>query len=93
MIVVTPARPGPFTPEGAAELAEAYVEPTARGEGVSRVLLATAQAWAYGHGYRHLTASWPTASPLAAGHWPALGFAPVTYRLCRVIDTSGPVMI
>lgn len=92
MIVVTPARPGPFTPEGAAELAEAYVEPTARGEGVSRVLLATAQAWAYGQGYRHLTAAWPTASTLAAGHWPALGFTPVTYRLCRVIDTSGPAV-
>ncbi|MDI5966091.1 GNAT family N-acetyltransferase [Streptomyces sp. SL13] len=89
MVVVTPARPGPFTPQDTAELAEAYVEPTARGEGVSRVLLATAQAWAFGHGYRQLTASWPTASPLAAGHWPTLGFTPVTYRLCRVIDTTG----
>lgn len=86
MIVVTPARSGPFTPEETAELAEAYVEPNARGEGVSRVLLATALAWAYGRGYRQVTASWPTASPLAAGHWPTLGFVPVTYRLCRVVD-------
>ncbi len=89
MILVTPAAPGPFTPEGTAELAEAYVEPTARGEGVSRVLLATALAWAFGHGYRQLAAGWPSTSPLAAGHWPGLGFTPVTYRLCRVIDTSG----
>lgn len=86
MIILTPARTGPFTPEETAELAEAYVEPNARGEGVSRVLLATAAAWAYGRGYRQVTASWPTASPLAAGHWPTLGFAPVTYRLCRVVD-------
>ena len=86
MMIITPARTGPFTPEDTAELAEAYVEPTARGEGVSRVLLATALAWAYGRGYRQLTASWPTASVLAAGHWPALGFSPVTYRLCRVVD-------
>jgi GNAT superfamily N-acetyltransferase len=86
MMILTPARPGPFTPEDTAELSEAYVEPNARGEGVSRVLLATALAWAYGRGYRQITASWPTASPLAAGHWPELGFTPVTYRLCRVID-------
>ena len=49
-------------------------------------LLAPALAWAYDRGYRQVTASWPTASPLAAGHWPALGFAPVAYRLCRVLD-------
>ncbi len=87
MLVLTPARPGPFTPESAVELAEAYVEPNARGEGVSRVLLATALAWAYDRGHRHMTANWPTASPLAAGHWPALGFTPVGYRLCRVVDS------
>ncbi|MEU1624714.1 GNAT family N-acetyltransferase [Streptomyces sp. NPDC020096] len=87
MVVLTPARPGPFTSESAVELAEAYVEPNARGEGVSRVLLATALAWAYDRGYRHITANWPTGSPLAAGHWPALGFTPVAYRLCRVIDS------
>lgn len=86
MILLTPARTGPFTPEETAELSEAYVEPNARGEGVSRVLLATALAWAYGRGYRQVTAAWPTASPLAAGHWPTLGFTPVTYRLCRVVD-------
>jgi len=86
MIVLTPAAAGPFTSEGTAELAEAYVEPTARGEGVSRVLLATALAWAFGRGYRQLTAAWPSGSPLAAGHWPSLGFTPVTYRLCRVLD-------
>jgi GNAT superfamily N-acetyltransferase len=86
MIVLTPAATGPFTPEETAELSTAYVEPNSRGEGVSRVLLATAVAWAYGRGYRQITATWPTASPLAAGHWPTLGFAPVTYRLCRVID-------
>ncbi|MCQ4041112.1 GNAT family N-acetyltransferase [Streptantibioticus rubrisoli] len=87
MVVLTPAQPGPFTPQSAVELAEAYVEPDARGEGVSRVLLATALAWAYDRGYRHMAANWPTASPLAAGHWPAFGFTPVAYRLCRVIDS------
>ncbi len=86
MMILTPARTGPFTPEETAELSEAYVEPNARGEGISRVLLATALAWAYGRGYRQLTATWPTASPLTAGHWPTLGFSPVTYRLCRVVD-------
>ncbi|MCQ4080072.1 GNAT family N-acetyltransferase [Streptomyces sp. RB6PN25] len=86
LVVLTPARPGPFTPEQSAELAEAYVEPSARGEGVSRVLLATALAWAYDRGYRQVTAAWPTASPLAAGHWPKLGFTPVGYRLCRILD-------
>ncbi|PWI42207.1 GNAT family N-acetyltransferase [Streptomyces sp. ICBB 8177] len=86
MIVLTPAPPDPFTPEPAAELAEAHVEPSSRGEGVSRVLLATALAWAYGRGYRHVAATWPTASRLSAGHWPSLGFTPIAYRLCRVLD-------
>ncbi len=86
MVVLVPAAPGPFVPQAAVELAEAYVEPSSRGEGVSRVLLATALAWAYDRGYRYVTAGWPTASPLAAGHWPAIGFTPVAYRLCRVLD-------
>jgi GNAT superfamily N-acetyltransferase len=86
MVLLTPAAPGPVVPEGCAELAEAYTVPAARGEGVSRVLLATALAWAYDNGYRHMTARWDAASPLAAGHWPAVGFKPVAFRLRRVLD-------
>ncbi|WP_431951565.1 N-acetyltransferase family protein [Actinacidiphila sp. bgisy167] len=86
MVVLTPAASGPVVPDGCVELAEAYVTQAARGEGISRVLLATALAWAYDSGYRHITASWPAASPVSAGHWPAVGFRPVAYRLQRILD-------
>lgn len=86
MVLVVPATPDPVIPESCVALAEAYVEPAARGEGISRVLLATALAWAYDNGHRYMSARWHTASPLAAGHWPAVGFRPVAYRLCRTLD-------
>ncbi|MDX6351886.1 MAG: hypothetical protein QOF84_6676 [Streptomyces sp.] len=86
MVLLTPAQPSPVLPEPCVELAEAYVAPSARGEGISRILLATALAWAYDNGYRHITARWHAASPVAAGHWPAVGFKPVAYRLQRVLD-------
>lgn len=86
MVLLIPATPGPDTPQTCLELAEAYVEPSARGEGVSRVLLATAVAWAYDHGYRHIGARWHPASRLAAGHWPAVGFDVTACRLTRVLD-------
>jgi GNAT superfamily N-acetyltransferase len=86
MMIVTPTVPGPLLPDACAELAEAYTVPAARGEGISRVLLATAVAWAYDNGYRHITARWDAASPLTAGHWPAVGFRPVAYRMRRVLD-------
>lgn len=86
MVVLSPAAPGPVVPDGCVELVEAYVTHAARGEGISRVLLATALAWAYDSGYRHITASWPAGSPVSAAHWPAVGFRPVAYRLQRVLD-------
>lgn len=86
MVVLIPAEPGPVVPEGCVELVEAYVTHVARGEGISRVLLATALAWAYDHGYRHITASWSAGSPVSAANWPAVGFRPVAYRLQRVLD-------
>jgi len=86
MVLVVPATPDPVIPESCVALAEAYVEPSARGEGISRVLLATALAWAYDNGHRYMSARWHSASPLAAGHWPAVGFRPVAYRLCRTLD-------
>ena len=86
LALVVPAAPGPVVPEGCVELVEAYVEPAARGEGVSRVLLATALAWAYDNGHRYMSARWHSASPLAAGHWPNVGFRPVAYRLSRTLD-------
>jgi GNAT superfamily N-acetyltransferase len=92
MVVLTPAEPDPVVPVSCVELVEAYVEPSARGEGVSRVLLATALAWAYDNGHRYMSARWPSASPHAADHWPAIGFRPVAYRLSRTLDSrlSGP---
>jgi GNAT superfamily N-acetyltransferase len=86
MVLLVPATPDPVTPESCVELVEAYVAPAARGEGISRVLLATARAWAYDHGHRYMSARWHSASPLAAGHWPAVGFRPVAYRLSRTLD-------
>lgn len=86
MVVVVPATADPVVPDSCVELAEAYVEPAARGEGISRVLLATALAWAYDNGHRYMSARWHSASPLAAGHWPAVGFRPVAYRLSRTLD-------
>ncbi|MBM9510336.1 GNAT family N-acetyltransferase [Actinacidiphila acididurans] len=86
MVVVVPATADPVVPDSCVELAEAYVEPAARGEGISRVLLATALAWAYDNGHRYISARWHSASPLAAGHWPAVGFRPVAYRLSRTLD-------
>jgi GNAT superfamily N-acetyltransferase len=92
MVLLHPAVADPVIPESCVELAEAYVAPAARGEGISRVLLATALAWAYDNGHRYLSAHWPTASPLSAGHWPAFGFRPVAYRLSRTLDArlGGP---
>lgn len=91
MVLVVPATPDPVTPESCVELAEAYVEPSARGEGISRVLLATALAWAYDNGHRYMSARWHSAS-LAADHWPRVGFRPVAYRLSRTLDAriGGP---
>ncbi|MBY8881034.1 GNAT family N-acetyltransferase [Actinacidiphila acidipaludis] len=86
MVLLVPAAPGPVVPESCVELMEAFVEPAARGEGISRVLLATALAWAYDNGYRYISARWHSASPLAAGHWPGVGFRPVAYRLSRTLD-------
>lgn len=86
MVLLTPAGPNPMLPPACVELGEAYVAPSARGEGISRILLATALAWAYDNGYRHISARWHATSPLAAGHWPAVGFKPVAYRLQRVLD-------
>lgn len=89
MVVLAPALPSPVLPARSVDLIEAYVAPQARGEGISRVLLATALAWAYDHGYRYVTAGWRTASGLAAGHWPSVGFKPVGYRLSRVLQRPG----
>jgi GNAT superfamily N-acetyltransferase len=86
MVLLHPAIADPVTPESCVELAEAYVEPAARGEGISRVLLATALAWAYDNGHRYMSARWASASASAAGHWPAFGFRPVAYRLSRTLD-------
>ncbi|SEG74342.1 Acetyltransferase (GNAT) family protein [Actinacidiphila yanglinensis] len=86
MVLLVPAEPDPVVPASCAELVEAYVEPAFRGEGISRVLLATALAWAYDGGHRYMSARWPSASPLAAGHFPAIGFRPVAYRLSRTLD-------
>jgi GNAT superfamily N-acetyltransferase len=92
MVVLVPAQPDPVTPASCVELAEAYVEPAHRGEGISRVLLATGLAWAFDNGHRYMSANWPSASPLAAGHFPAIGFRPVAYRLSRTLDSrlTGP---
>ncbi|SEN85254.1 GNAT family N-acetyltransferase [Actinacidiphila rubida] len=92
MVLLVPAAPGPVVPDTCVELMEAFVEPAARGEGISRVLLATALAWAYDNGHRYMSARWHSASPLAAGHWPRIGFRPVAYRLSRTLDSriGGP---
>ncbi len=92
MVLLVPADPDPVTPASCVELVEAYVEPAARGEGISRVLLATALAWAYDSGHRYMSACWRSASPPAAGHFPAIGFRPVAYRLSRTLDfrLTGP---
>lgn len=86
MVVLTPIAPGPVVPEATVELAEAFVEPAARGEGVSRVLLATALAWAYDSGYRYVAARWRSGSLSAAAHWPRVGFRAVDYGLVRMLD-------
>ena len=86
MVLLEPAASGPVVPESCVELMEAFVEPAARGEGISRVLLATALAWAYDNGHRYMSARWHSASPVAAGHWPRVGFRPVAYRLSRTLD-------
>lgn len=92
MVLLVPADPDPVTPASCVELVEAFVEPAARGEGVSRVLLATAVAWAYDNGHRYMSARWRSSSPLAAGHFPEIGFRPVAYRLTRTLDSrlTGP---
>lgn len=92
MVLLVPADPDPVTPASCVELVEMYVEPSSRGEGISRVLLATALAWAYDNGHRYMSARWSSASPLAAGHFPAIGFRPVSYRLARTLDfrLTGP---
>jgi GNAT superfamily N-acetyltransferase len=87
MVLLVPADPDPVIPTSCVELVEAFVEPSARGEGISRVLLATALAWAYDNGHRYMSARWRSASPLVAGHWPAVGFRPVAYRLARTLDS------
>lgn len=92
MAVAVPAVPDPVTPESCVELVETFVAPSARGAGISRILLATALAWAYDNGHRYMSARWHSASPTAAGHWPSVGFRPVAYRLVRTLDSriGGP---
>jgi len=58
MVVLHPRVSDPVDPRILRRTAEAYVEPSAAG-GISRVLLATALAWAYDNGHRYLSARWP----------------------------------
>jgi GNAT superfamily N-acetyltransferase len=81
-----PPDPGVMVPEGAWYLADAKTDPTERGRGVARALLAAGFAEARASGSRYCVTDWRTASLPAHRTWTALGFEPTHFRLHRHID-------
>lgn len=75
-----------ITPERSTHLMEAFVEGERRGMGAGRALLARALGWAREAGYARCTVSWVSANVIGAAFWLSMGFRPVAYRLCRVVD-------
>ncbi len=73
------------TPARSVYLHIAYTVPEARSTGIGEALLNHTLAWAREAGYDYCTALWVTASR-AAPFWRRLGFQPVSYRLCRIVD-------
>jgi len=84
-----PAGPDPddlFTPDDCVALSVAATREQARGRGIGRALTARGLVWAAEEGYRHCLVDWRTTNLLSSRFFPARGFQPVYYRLCRMID-------
>lgn len=75
-----------LTPERDTHLMDAFVDEACRGAGAGRALLDRALDWAQSAGHEHCTVSWASANLSGAAFWLGMGFRPVAYRLCRVVD-------
>lgn len=72
-------------PGDAIDLAQASVEPEARGTGVGRALTAHAIRWAHEHGHPTMVTDWRMTNLWASRFWPKRGFRPTFLRLYRSI--------
>src|SRR5579884_3218702 len=72
-------------PKDAIDLAQASVEPEARGTGVGRALTAHGIRWAYDNGYPTMVTDWRMTNLWASRFWPRRGFRPAFLRLHRAI--------
>jgi GNAT superfamily N-acetyltransferase len=91
-------RPGPTSDDGIAEVKRMYVVPAARGQGISRRLLAALEAEAFGFGYRRLILETGIRQQEAMALYESSGYRRIpnygAYRdstLSRCYDKSLPV--
>jgi predicted N-acetyltransferase YhbS len=72
-------------PTESIDLAQASVEPEARGSGVGRALTAHGIRWAHEHDYPSMTIDWRMTNLWASRFWPNRGFRTTFLRLYRSI--------
>ena len=72
-------------PPGSIDLAQASVEPEARGTGVGRALTAHVLRWAHEQAIQVMTTDWRMTNLWASRFWPRRGFRPAFLRLHRSI--------
>ncbi len=75
-----------YMPEGSVYLMVAAVDPSARGRGLMRALLAEGFEWAAKGGYELSVTDWRVTNLDSSKAWPALGYITVEYRLHRILD-------
>jgi ribosomal protein S18 acetylase RimI-like enzyme len=75
-----------LTPEHATYLSSGYTLPNERSSGVGTALLARSMRWAKESGYTYCTLHYASSNWYARHFWQQNGFAPISYRLSRLVD-------
>jgi len=75
-----------MTPDHCVELGIAATRPEYRGLGVNYVLTGRGLAHAKAKGYHYCMTDWRMTNLQSSRYWPRQGFAPVAYRVSRLID-------
>ena len=75
-------------PDRCIYLDQGVVEPSERGGGVGRALLAAGMAWAHEQGFAWCALDYVSSNLAAARFWEAAGFRPLEYRLVRHVDRA-----
>jgi GNAT superfamily N-acetyltransferase len=73
---------------GVVEISLMGIRCGSRGEGIGSALLSAATTFSRERGTAWLLTDWRTTNPESSRFWLSMGFAPVAYRWCRVIDEA-----